>query len=145
MPLVNELTECSAAENKDPNSSLPLASLGFSSLPRCGYPWLLRFDFRMAFDLVAIPATPCQSGLLQIRYYFPGIPSHKVGSKPRSQMSHQKRMPRVTSLRLPALVRPGLRLTLCWPLPARFSFRQGQLFCQVLGRLLGTPSILENT
>ena len=36
----NLLVWCSVAESNRLSSPLPLASLGLSSLPQCGYPWL---------------------------------------------------------------------------------------------------------
>ena len=56
----------------------------------------------------------------------------------------QNQTSRITLLRLSAIVRPGLRLTLCWPLPARFSFRQARFLCEVSVRLLGIVFMLEH-
>jgi hypothetical protein len=44
----------------------------------------------------------------------------------------KNQMSRVTSLPSPAIVRPGLQLTLCWQLPAPFSFHQTQLYARSL-------------
>jgi len=52
-------------------------------------------------------------------------------------------MSQVTLLRLPASVRPGFQLTLCWLLRALFSFHQTQLLCEVSTWLLGTVFMLD--
>jgi len=67
-----------------------------------------------------ISETPYQSGRSA-----PGVKSKRETS-------------RITSLRLPAIVRAGLWLTLCRQLPAPFSFHHTRLLCQVSARLLGT-------
>ena len=64
--------------------------------------------------------------------------------KPRQRcLAGKNQMSRVTLLRLPAIVRPGFQLTLCWLSSALFSFHQTQLLRAVSAWLPGTVFILD--